>query len=197
MLLAMIYRVANHTVIYLGPDSEDAKTVKGTVPRHISTERYLHHGQALRQLDPGPHKLDAVIKAATRGLVSRLWFHRVWIFQELICSRNLWVQSGRRRVRWPDLCATLLGTGGMGDGLRVLHDMDRARDASLKMVDVLRARRGMGESDARDFDFALTGVATDRDGVSDVLPVDYRMTLRQVFTRMSKCILANEGLESF
>ncbi|PMD45461.1 hypothetical protein L207DRAFT_508342 [Hyaloscypha variabilis F] len=46
---------------------------------------------------------DVEIDVLTRG-----WFRSVWIFQEVVVSKNVSVQCGRRRVGWDDFCKILL-----------------------------------------------------------------------------------------
>ena len=31
------------------------------------------------------------------------WFTRVWVFQELLLSRDPWLQCGSQRIRWGEL----------------------------------------------------------------------------------------------
>ncbi|KAH7360156.1 heterokaryon incompatibility protein-domain-containing protein, partial [Rhexocercosporidium sp. MPI-PUGE-AT-0058] len=41
-------------------------------------------------------------------VLTRRWFRRVWVMQEVVVSRNIIVQCGRRRVSWDDFCKILL-----------------------------------------------------------------------------------------
>lgn len=49
-------------------------------------------------------KLDAHhMEILTTHILSRPWFNRVWVFQELVLSRIPIVQIGRKRVGWDTL----------------------------------------------------------------------------------------------
>ncbi|RKU47064.1 hypothetical protein DL546_009005 [Coniochaeta pulveracea] len=160
-LMALIYRVAHHTVVYLGQESEDTKTLMTSARRFLS----------MRPKTP-VDEADAGIR-----------------------------QCGRRRLRWTDLCDTLGlnaddGLFVLDKELHILDDMNRARLKPMKMVKVLEARRSMGATDARDFIFAHIGVASDRDEISALLPVDYSLPLHQVFSRFSRYILESESVRT-
>jgi hypothetical protein len=36
-------------------------------------------------------------------ILERPWFTRVWVFQELLLSRDPWLQCGYQRIRWGEL----------------------------------------------------------------------------------------------
>ncbi|OIW34155.1 HET-domain-containing protein [Coniochaeta ligniaria NRRL 30616] len=157
-LMGMIYRVAAHTVVYLGPSTRASDLVLEDYPSLDQDRR------------------GAIVHAAKLDILTRPWFCRVWIFQELILSRDPWVQCGQRRTRWADLCGLLIyntpGLSGKGDEkLRMLDSMNRSRQGSA--------------TDARDFVFAHMGIASDRLNVGDAVPVNYDMPLGRVFARMS------------
>jgi hypothetical protein len=37
-------------------------------------------------------------------IVDNTWFTRIWIFQELLLSSDPWIQCGKQRLRWGDVC---------------------------------------------------------------------------------------------
>jgi hypothetical protein len=78
-----------------------------------------------------PAKLEAGIteisRAAEDDLLGRPWFNRVWVFQELVLSRDPWVQCGGVRVRWTDLCDLLLSNNSKRSGFKVMKEMHFAR----------------------------------------------------------------------
>jgi hypothetical protein len=77
-----IYRLARVTVIYLGPFDHGAE-------------------QLLSTLGPisASHQDQNSIRIATL-LVSKEWFHRIWVFQEFVFSREPWIQYGNFRWTW-------------------------------------------------------------------------------------------------
>lgn len=192
-LMRIIYNVATHTVVYLGPSTRESDLVLESAPRS-SLGIYPMVDEVQR---------DAIIQAAKMDILTRPWFRRVWIFQELILSRDPWVQCGQLRTRWTDFCGLLLHNGqglrGKGDErLRMLDSMNRSRQGlnAGKMLSLLQARRGLGATDARDFVFAHMGIASDRLKLEDAVPVDYGMSLAQVFARMSLYIVRSESVDT-
>jgi hypothetical protein len=90
-IMGSIYSVAHHTVIYLGERSVDSDAV-------------------LKVLRGSPEESDArpgLLALAEREILTRPWFTRVWIFQELVLSRDPWIQLGTSRLRWDDFCNCL------------------------------------------------------------------------------------------
>ncbi len=79
--MGKIYQDARHTIIFLGESTPDSHLVM----------------EALR----GKRSLDEYSASLPWASVfSRPWFTRVWVFQELVLSRDPWVQCGRISVRW-------------------------------------------------------------------------------------------------
>lgn len=192
MLMGVIYGVASHTVIYLGPSTKESDLVLQSAPR---SSLGIYH--SLDQLGR-----EAMVQDAKEEILTRPWFRRVWTFQELILSRDPWVQCGRRRIRWTDFCSLLLDDGIKSslkgnEKLHMLESMNRSRHGSNagKMLSLLQARRGLGATDARDFVFAHMGIASDREQVGNAVPVDYNSSLAKVFSRISMYIVESESVD--
>lgn len=79
-------------------------------------------------------------------------------------SRDPWVQCGRIRVGWNDICCLLLDkvdsetrlSGNDKRALQILEDMYAARDLKkgYTLVQALKACRGIGATDPRDLVYA-------------------------------------------
>ncbi|KAK0110848.1 hypothetical protein ONS96_002437 [Cadophora gregata f. sp. sojae] len=87
--MGKVYETADHTVIFLGEcDSSTEETLSGVVA----------------QLEENPQdsgtELDQNGKFVTSFLLKRPWFTRVWVYQELVMSRDPMVQCGRVRFSW-------------------------------------------------------------------------------------------------
>ncbi|PVH73126.1 hypothetical protein DL98DRAFT_520116 [Cadophora sp. DSE1049] len=41
-------------------------------------------------------------------VLQRPWFRRVWVFQEVVVSRNVTIQCGSRKISWNDFCRVIL-----------------------------------------------------------------------------------------
>jgi len=74
-----VYRFAHNTIIYLGEST-------------LETDQLLLSARSLG--GSSEYSLAWIL------LLERPWFTRVWIYQELMFSRDPWVQCGIVRVRW-------------------------------------------------------------------------------------------------
>jgi hypothetical protein len=103
-MMGKIYQHAWNTVIWLGESS----------PSSDSAIQLLEDASVRLQLrmddiDPtdferlGLPKPDSEIWHALWNLLSRPWFTRLWIIQEVILSRNLWVTCGDSLITWDNL----------------------------------------------------------------------------------------------
>jgi hypothetical protein len=179
------------------------------------------------------------------SILSKAWFTRVWVFQEMVFSINPWLQCGRTRVKWHKVCDALpqepveetvmanrnhlassnrlaLGTpyGRLNSPqiqkYKIFLEMQRAwkihygsgkeneiqRDGqpnnttegppSNTMIELLKARRGLGVSDPRDMVFAHVGFAAD--GQHEDLIVDYSKTCVQVYRDFARYSAKKNGL---
>lgn len=80
-VMGRIYAGALHTVIYLGsPDPETEKVLNAINPR---------------QSDSTLQSLTVQQVQAASYILSRKWFRRVWVFQELVFSNNPWIHVER------------------------------------------------------------------------------------------------------
>ncbi|PMD16845.1 HET-domain-containing protein [Hyaloscypha hepaticicola] len=78
-LMRDIYSYAQHTVIHFGDSNDDCDQVMNAALQGPLSS----HLQRLLALQ----------------ILSRPWFTRVWIFQELVLSKDPWIQCGRKRIR--------------------------------------------------------------------------------------------------
>lgn len=88
-LMRDIYSFAQHTIIHLGESNDECDEVLIAV---------------------GGGSLEPTLRNATiNEILSRPWFTRVWVYQELVLSKDPWIQCGRKRVRWNSLHEALAG----------------------------------------------------------------------------------------
>ena len=187
-LMAQIYSIAHHTVIYLGPLTKNYASILQAAPSN--TTGILSNEVSVPDLRT----------LAVDGLLKLPWFSRVWIFQELVLSRDPWIQCGSVRARWTDICNMLVspGAGNQSDvkELRVLRDMNYARGVTKqRMIVHLRARRGLGATDPRDFIFAHMFLASDTNTLIRYVQVDYTKTSAEVFEAAARFTLEECGVE--
>jgi hypothetical protein len=126
-LMGSIYSMAQHTVIYLGERSVDSDAV-------------------LKVLRGPPEESDAspgLLALVEREILTRPWFTRVWIFQELVLSRDPRIQLGTSRLRWDDFCNCLerllenrapTGNPPVLSMDALIHDIQEGQAVTLSMV---------------------------------------------------------------
>jgi Heterokaryon incompatibility protein (HET) len=193
-LMGRIYSTAHHTVIHLGTLTKEADRVL----RAISPGLGGVNCDALSEDEDGA----SVVELAQHDLLTRPWFTRVWIFQELVLSKDPWVQCGNMRVRWTDFCNHLAPYGGERafGNLQILAEMNMYRQnvhphgaAVGTLFDLLISRRGLGATDPRDFIYAHLGLASDAERVSQYVEVDYTKPVGDTFGRAARYIFNTMG----
>jgi hypothetical protein len=174
--MGRIYSTAHHTVIYLGPLTPQGDMVLQDVLYRSSD-------------------ISEIIQAAEYDLLSRPWFSRVWVFQELVLSRDLWVQCGGVRVRWTDLCDLLIPNNSKPAGLELLSKMHFARERRIQtnLYNLLLSRRGLGATDARDMIFAHMGVASDRAALAGKVIIDYQQGVEHLYEDVAQHLIDTIG----
>jgi hypothetical protein len=70
------------TIIYLGPEMEDTQTLMKTTRRFLS----MQPREPPYEADPGLLQRHTVVLTLLPSILSRPWFRRVWVFQELVLS---------------------------------------------------------------------------------------------------------------
>lgn len=188
-LMTQIYSVAHHTIIHLGALTAAAEIVLRAAPSNITTspDRPI----------PKPRNDDAAANSRGDDLLRLPWFSRVWIFQELVKSRDPWVQCGTLRSRWTEFCNILLSPNQGFDNTRVtmLRAMNDSRGRSQgNLSSLLLARRGLGATDARDMIYAHMGMASDHNEIRDYIQVDYdRQSVSQVYESAARYLVTTLG----
>ncbi|KAF3804177.1 hypothetical protein GCG54_00000526 [Colletotrichum gloeosporioides] len=212
-LMGNIYSLAKTTVIYLGPLSPAIETIFKAVhdskPEFVNVDATGNSRIALARDLQQLKKVDVKAgseppAAAIEELLQRPWFTRVWVTQELLLSRDAWVQCGALRVRWRELGALLapILDRTKGEGSTALQQMH-----SLSLDDeeeIILGQRSMYSSgipkgcratDPRDMIFGYMGMHADRDKVAEFFTVDYEMPLRQLLILTARYIHSRDGLE--
>ncbi|OLN81925.1 Heterokaryon incompatibility protein 6, OR allele 12 [Colletotrichum chlorophyti] len=194
-MMGRIYSTAHNTVIHLGLLTSEACHVLSLAPR-----KSCEVASNLTSTDT-----REVIAQAVGDLLSRAWFKRVWVLQELVLSRDPWVQCGNRRIRWTDFCHLLLVDLARAprneDGeakLRVLADMNTSRVHGLRLPlhRAVQARRGLGATNPRDFVYANFGIINDLAIVNRYLQVDYSISVARTFAKVAQYMYDQLGIEN-
>ena len=184
MMMDKIYKLAHHTVIYLGPLTVALEALLKALASRMGTEEEVIIGD----LD------HSAIDSGRLDLLCRPWFNRVWVLQELVLARDPWVQCGKLRLRWNRIYDFLYPTAqpqgsSMSREDMTLLGMQKFRNlyhASLfsetpkpDLLDLVVSRRGLGVSDGRDMIFAHLGLASDLP--DHRIAVDYKKSCMRVY----------------
>ncbi|KAN0120256.1 Heterokaryon incompatibility protein (HET) domain containing protein [Hyaloscypha variabilis] len=191
-LMGDIYSTAQHTIIFLGLspprcDSIMLLMASATQP-YIGSEE--DSDRAFRNLLTG---YEAIVE---EEILSRPWFTRVWILQELVLSQNPWIQCGKIRARWNLFCKSILSSESSvwkPDSRAVLQHMRDTRNDFAKtslsaphesqkepgeaLFILLQQRRGCGLTDPRDLIYAHLGLVDAE--TRKLIPIDYDKSVAQ------------------
>jgi hypothetical protein len=182
-MMGDIYATADRTIIHLGrPDNAD-----GSVLRNLE----LYFGQLLVQ-DHDSSQAESLHEQAVKSILSRPWFRRVWILQELVLSKEPLVQYGTYRVSWEEFCRFLglakrhgrtpeISTYQLVNEMRDLRNRFQENRGEIRMIDILVSRRGLGVTDPRDMLYAHKGLASDGRN----LDVDYSESCTGLYAEAS------------
>lgn len=115
-LMSRIYAFAINTAIWLGDAADDSDMAMGLlkdvhVLLQFSTEEIIDPTELERRNLPN---LDSDDWKALWKLLSRPWFERLWIIQEVTLSPEKWVVCGNSVITWESLsvaCLQLVDTG--------------------------------------------------------------------------------------
>ncbi|KUJ21621.1 HET-domain-containing protein [Mollisia scopiformis] len=184
-LMGQIYSTASHTVIYLGDQAAGQKVLEA-IPSNTSGTI-------------SPWDINGLKTMAETTLLKMPWFSRVWIFQELLLSKDPRVQCGTVRARWTNLCRVLLSPGyrQRSKELQVLGDMNSAISVHKQKLFVhLTARRGLGATNPRDFIFGHLGIAADVEELKAYVKVDYETSCGKTYNDTARYLLEAVGPET-
>lgn len=117
LLMGDIYAHATNTVIWLGEDTDANAalaydTMETVYARLQGTEARVESEDDFKRLD-FPHELDASWWAVLQ-LLRKPWFSRLWVIQEVVLSRQLFIKCGTSVACWDDFavwCYTLHESG--------------------------------------------------------------------------------------
>ncbi|KAH6696620.1 heterokaryon incompatibility protein-domain-containing protein, partial [Leptodontidium sp. MPI-SDFR-AT-0119] len=98
-----IYSKADRTVIYLGADNGGYTLLAAW----NFLERECNDRAPVAER-PGDAEFRGDISDVEISVLSRPWFRRVWVFQEVIVSKRPLVQCGWRKTTWDSFCKVIL-----------------------------------------------------------------------------------------
>jgi hypothetical protein len=187
----LVYSTANHTVVFLGASSLECN----------SAMEYIISQYAKPKEDLELDLATPFYNAIEEHMLARPWFTRLWVLQELVLSKDPWIQIGKTRVRWDPFCEYVLKqqnpAAPNNGGLQLLVGMNQSRKTFQNsrnegfkakggqlFADILSTRRALGATDPRDLIYGHLGLV---DSVTrSVFPIDYEKTLAEVFEDFAK-----------
>ncbi|KAF8853985.1 HET-domain-containing protein [Acephala macrosclerotiorum] len=198
-----VYRTAQRTVIYLG----EATKYSDDVLNYISQRHKQKFGSSSSDV-----KLSEPSQLNVHDIISRPWFTRVWIFQELLLSRDPWLQSGDTKAPWNFLAKYIVDhpkpssdRHELQNAYRTFLEMHSSRTEFLKrdvleevswtsvmsnLFDYMIKRGGLGVTNPIDIVYAHLGIAgySFRGEGRKEFYIDYTKTLKQVFEEVTNYI---------
>ncbi|KAI9730858.1 MAG: hypothetical protein M1834_005576 [Cirrosporium novae-zelandiae] len=223
-LMRDIYRCAEKVVVWLGEEADDSKLAYEFLHRVVkvleSCQKQLSESQLQDKSLPPFHAREW---RALSALLSRPWFGRMWVLQELAVSSSATILCGKQQVSWNVLRDLILrmSTAGTWDNLFKVHrpqgtsaDFLRSRlrhitefklnyegNHSMSMKRLLLGSRWFEASDPRDKVFALLGLTPANHGIfpdytKNVDEIYRKVAANVLFMHSDKCPVAGRGHEA-
>ena len=177
-LMALIYEIARHTIIFLGETTPEADKIFelllppiSLLQKQIKPVR-LFNVRASHNMDSfdleAKEDMESKVHDLIRHVLDMPWFRRIWILQELVLSVDPWVQVGNHRLKWNYFKSLIFESNFKHNSAwvkspnyNVLADLCMLRenfasrtsessDPCDYMLQILHSRRGYDVSDPRD-----------------------------------------------
>jgi len=199
-MMREVYRQARQVLVWLGEEAEGERLqplVKLTEKLATIDMSALSEDRMVKQRSLGFHEEHIL---SLSSLLSRPWFRRVWIIQEVAVAADAILHVGQLSLNWKDLCFILqLETGINLIGVNNSAGMDAVDAIELERVSlskgapvsllqaILRHRLSLATDD-RDKVYALLGLCTDR-----FLCADYNLSTRELYRLVAKEYMLREN----
>ncbi len=210
-----IYRMSQRVVAWLGPESEDSSLALDTIAR-------LAPSIEMSRNDPGPRpsatsgfKLNSetartgwlvVSHAEMRSifrLISRKWFERLWICQEITLGGNAsFLLCGQKEILWANFCAVMrymyTFQGSLIEDLYA-QPFDKRMSLLVKLaylrpgvtLQYLRMNASMFKcGDPKDRVYAVLSLLHPQDQAIGITP-DYSLTQSQVYRNTALALIGH------
>lgn len=215
--MGWVYRLAAHTVIYLGEGTPQTKLFIETLqsksmvdwkPPYLEPDSTEHVQLAL---------VPEVEAAAREWILAQPWFSRVWILQGLVLSRDPWIQCGTSVMRWSSWYGHISEIATrralkieemVVENMEKLHIQHQSASSKIqghandahnrlnfaqRLFRLLKSRKGFGATDPRDILFANLGLLgpVPEDEYVGLIAVDYRKNEAEVFLDLARYFVEN------
>jgi hypothetical protein len=212
-LMGLIYSHATNTVIWLGDEGGDDPQLAFDILQEVHAKLAWFDGE-IKSDDFERLRLPALAApewAEVNRISSRSWFERLWVIQEAVLSRDLYLKCGKTVVGWDDFslwCTTVESCGIRAliesdapeakaqSGLSTVQELStfrayvQSQDTPSSLLEALVMTRYANASVAKDKVYGVLGIASpmnSRTGVLEVLsaPIQPRyaedVSVRDVF----------------
>ncbi|RSL77810.1 hypothetical protein CEP51_008751 [Fusarium floridanum] len=185
-IMPSIYRQARKVIVYLGECTEDS----GLAMEYLKSHQFINDDAT--SFSPSQSQL------ALGRLISRPWFSRLWVLQEIFMSASADVICGHKSVPWA--CFRRLAKWNPQNApqkiplVMSVNSYRNAKDPSIQdFFRLLCNTRDCGCKDPRDRIFALFSM-----GPKDLhqnLNIDYQHSTETVFTNAAMYLINSIGLD--
>ena len=160
----------------------------------------LHDAQKkLPDLPPATHPLWRAVKC----FLERPWVFRIWIFQEVIMSKNCMVWCGEFYLSWhllQNACLAIENTGfdisaGIQQNITYVETQNSRfmAGSTSSLRSLLEANRVRAATEPRDMIYALRSIIDPQ--LAKLIDVDYRSALGVAYARAARfCIVSEKAL---
>lgn len=215
LLMKKIYQRAQSTLVWLGEEADNSSHALSMILDIKSTFAFSTHDSVVEVEDFDHLRLPALSSEKWLYLsrfLSRPWFRRAWIIQEVAVSSNVQLQCGRERISWDDIAIfadcmirrelrqflVLADTQAdqTSDGCTRIQMIDRTQigvrgdiDRQASLLTLLVEARGAQATDARDKVFAMTGMA------SEAINPDYSKPASEIYREAAQMVLSGGTMD--
>jgi hypothetical protein len=193
--MQMIYESADRVLVWLGEENPPAAT-KYDNSKYIGRRHKYNAALGLTR--------SKVMQLCDDCVEGRAWWCRVWVAQEMIVARQLYVCIGSHMLRWKtfvratDSWAWLFYEREFEllEACRKVHELDKFRERwrtakdSLDLLEILDIGRHSYATDARDSIYALLGLMTERDRKR--IRVDYNCGADLLYAEMTAILIERQ-----
>lgn len=177
-MMGRIYAAADSVYAWLGPSTLESQQVYDFVDR-------AHHMRHDRVPYSRIYDSDLGALNALDDIIDRQYWTRLWIIQEIVLAKRLWLFCGNKFIEWDDLPFIIAGRRPepertASDSLRLLQYLKETRETKtvLPYSDLVHKFAAAHCQDGRDKLYGLLALAPA--DIKDHILVDYRKPLLQV-----------------
>lgn len=218
-LMGRIYYNAAGTMVWLGMSDASTSEAFRVVYETYDQVQQVKQDLALSDNYTGTYPLTISPEGASewtalRKLLRRSWFNRLWVLQEVVLSRKSLIVCGEHNVPMDKLwtvCAAVRALDSEQGGTKthldrtddefqymvMCHVATRETDdydfcrPYLNLLNLMKHARNLKSTIPADKVYGIVGLANDID-IHDI-PIDYSKPAREVFARVTRCIIQSKG----